>query len=208
MLNNIDHIVYAVPDFDNAIDDLEAKLGIKPVIGGRHLLRGTKNALLNLGNRCYLEILAIDPENTTFNGPRWMGIDLITRPTITRWAIQTTKIEEDSQIINKQHQELGSLAEGERKTPEGETLRWKMTLPLPAPEIDVIPFLLDWSASDFHPTDKLENGCLLQNITLYYPLPEMIETILEKLAFKMKVSTAGAPKITIQISGKNGIIEL
>lgn len=204
----LDHIVYAVPDFDNAIHDLEAKRGIKPVIGGRHLLRGTKNALLNLGNSCYLEILAIDRDNATFNGPKWMGIDFITRPTITRWAIQTTKIEVDSHIIKKQYQELGRLEEGERKTPEGETLRWKMTLPLPAPEIDVIPFLLDWSESDFHPTDKLEKGCLLQNITLYHPQPEMIETILEKLSFKMKVSTATAPKIIIQISGKNGVVEL
>jgi Glyoxalase-like domain len=203
-----DHIVYAVPDFDQAIHDLEQKLGIRPVIGGRHLLRGTKNALVNLGNTCYLEILAADPENVTFDGPRWMGIDLITLPTITRWAMQTSKIEKDSLIIKMQNQELGTITEGERKTPEGETLRWKMTLPLPAPETDVIPFLIDWSASDFHPTDKLENGCLLQNITLYHPQPQMIETILENVSFNMKVFTAQAPKITIQILGKNGVVEL
>lgn len=204
----LDHIVYAVPDFDQAIDDLEAKLGIKPVIGGRHLLRGTKNALMNLGKCCYLEILAIDYENTSFIGQRWMGMDLITRPTITRWAIQTDKIEEDSHIIKKQHQELGNIADGERKTPEGETLKWKMTLPVPAPEIDVIPFLIDWSASDFHPTDKLENGCILQNITLYHPQPEMVEKMLQKLSLNMDVYKSGAPKITIQISSKNGVIEL
>jgi hypothetical protein len=57
------------------------KLGVKPVIGGRHLLHGTKNALINLGNQCYLEILAKDEENPTFKGTRWMGIDLITQPT-------------------------------------------------------------------------------------------------------------------------------
>ncbi len=203
-----DHIVYAVPDFDQAIHDLEEKLGIKPVIGGRHLLRGTKNALLNLGNICYLEILAIDHENTSFIGQRWMGMDLITQPTITRWAIQTNEIEKHSHILKKQDQELGNIADGERKTSEGETLKWKMTLPLPIPEIDVIPFLIDWSSSDFHPTDRLETGCSIHSISLYHPQPEMIETLLKKLTLKMKVSFAAAPKINIQISGKNGIIEL
>lgn len=204
----LDHIVYAVSDFDQAIHDLEEKLGIRPEPGGRHLLRGTKNALLNLGNSCYLEILAIDHENTSFIGQRWMGMNLITQPTITRWSIQTNEIEKHSHIIKKQRPELGDIADGERKTPEGETLKWKMTLPLPAPEIDVIPFLIDWSASDFHPTDRLETGCSIHSISLYHPQPEMIETLLEKLSLKMKVSFAVSPKISIQISGKNGIIEL
>ena len=34
----IDHIVYAVPDFDLALSDLAEKLGVNPIIGGRHLL--------------------------------------------------------------------------------------------------------------------------------------------------------------------------
>jgi Glyoxalase-like domain len=204
----IDHIVYAVPDFDYAIHDLEEKLGIKPVIGGRHLLRGTKNALLNLGNSCYLEILAVDHENTSFIGQRWMGMDLITQPTITRWAVQTYEIEKNSNLLNKLHQELGIPAQGERKNAEGETLRWKMTLPLPAPEIDIIPFLIDWSSSDFHPTDRLEAGCTLSGFTLFHPNPENIISLFNSLAFSLPIFNAPFPKIKIQILGNNGIIEL
>ena len=66
----IDHIVYCVPDLENGIDYIEELLGIRPVFGGRHLSNGTKNALLNLGDNCYLEILAVDDESIVLDSFR------------------------------------------------------------------------------------------------------------------------------------------
>jgi len=60
MINKIDHIVLAVPNLEEGILWLEKKLGVRPAYGGQHLTEGTHNALLNLGNNCYLELLAID----------------------------------------------------------------------------------------------------------------------------------------------------
>ena len=85
----IDHIVYAVPDLSAACDELEELLGVRPIFGGYHDSQGTKNALLNLGNQCYLELLAVDEANTKIEAPRWMGVDLIQHPRITRWAIKS-----------------------------------------------------------------------------------------------------------------------
>ena len=45
----IDHLVYAVPDLEKAIKEIEKKFGIAPVKGGQHKSQGTHNALLNLG---------------------------------------------------------------------------------------------------------------------------------------------------------------
>lgn len=111
----IDHIVYCVPDLEQAIDYFKNKLGITPVIGGRHLLRGTKNALLNLGDQCYLELLSIDYENKNIPPPRWMGIDLINEPKITRWAVQSEDVNSDQEILTQYSPDLGIVSEGQRK---------------------------------------------------------------------------------------------
>jgi len=44
----LDHIVYCVPDLEEAIDFFNQKLGVTPLVGGRHLLQGTKNALIKI----------------------------------------------------------------------------------------------------------------------------------------------------------------
>ena len=36
----LDHLVYVVPDLHAAIDDLEKKTGVRPVIGGKHVALG------------------------------------------------------------------------------------------------------------------------------------------------------------------------
>lgn len=203
-----DHIVYAVPDFDLALSDLSEKLGVNPVIGGRHLHHGTKNALINLGNQCYLEILAKDEENTTFTGTRWMGIDLITQPTITRWAVKSPDIEKGSAILKDFQSDLGKISSGERLTTDGSLLKWKMTLPTSEPEVDIIPFLLDWSESAFHPCDRMENGCELVDLVFYHPRPEDVQKLFFSMSIENKILHSPEPKIEIKIKGPYGVISL
>jgi hypothetical protein len=74
---------------EEAIAWFEEQAGVRPVVGGKHPTKGTKNALVNLGNKCYLELLAADCENTSFSGNRWMGVDTIETPTMTRWSLKS-----------------------------------------------------------------------------------------------------------------------
>ena len=62
-LEEVDHLVYAVPDLGKGIDAIEKLLGMRPVHGGSHKNQGTNNALVALGATTYLEIIAIDPES-------------------------------------------------------------------------------------------------------------------------------------------------
>ncbi len=62
MNNNIDHIVWACPDLDSGIEDFAAITGVRAQAGGKHADLGTHNALMHLGDRCYVEIGAPDPD--------------------------------------------------------------------------------------------------------------------------------------------------
>ena len=61
---------------------------------------GTHNSLLKLGERCYLELIAIDPEAAAPARPRWFDLDrpamralLAQQPRLIHWVARTDDIE-------------------------------------------------------------------------------------------------------------------
>ncbi|MDF1697614.1 MAG: VOC family protein [Saprospiraceae bacterium] len=205
MKRALDHIVYCVPNLEEGMEYIEALLGAKPTIGGRHLTKGTKNALLNLGNSCYLEILAADTENVEFKGQRWMGIDLITKPKITRWSLKSENLIGDSKVLEKYDPRISSISGGKRKTADGNSLSWEMILPASTPEIELMPFMTDWSSSSTHPTNDLPEMCTLKTIELTHPNPSKIHSFFDQLQTGLTIRKGGFEKICITIQSPNGL---
>ena len=57
----IDHLVIGVAELDAGVRQFEELTGIRPAFGGEHPDLGTHNALISLGDRTYLELLAPRP---------------------------------------------------------------------------------------------------------------------------------------------------
>jgi len=208
LVGKIDHLVYCCLNLEDGINYFMENYGMQAVIGGRHLNEGTKNAIINLGDKCYLELLAIDKQNKAHTQNRWMGIDLLTTPKITRWAINSSNLEEDKQALIKYNNQLGNIESGLRKKPDNSDLTWKLTKPLSYPEVEVVPFLLDWSGSISHPTDGLSIQGNLMKIELESATPEKVKGCLDELNIGISVKLNTESHIKVVIDGPKGIFKI
>lgn len=206
---NIDHIIYAVQDLNTAILEFEEKLGVRPIFGGYHKSFGTKNALIYLGDSCYLELLAADESNTAIAKPRWMGIDLLQKNQITRWALKSNTLENDSALLKKIDSKMGNIQSGSRNMADGGVLQWDLIMPLPKPQVELVPFMLDWSKSKMHPTNSLPTmDCKLIELYGSHPTPEKFELIFEQLDIDFHIKTSNDIKLTALIKCPKGQIEI
>lgn len=205
---NIDHIVYAVPDLKQAMADLTTRLGVAPSFGGYHRDQGTKNALLNLGDGAYLEILAVDEGNTTVSAPRWMGVDVIDDFAITRWSVKGEDIIAEAAALRSFHPQMGQIYACQRQKSDGGLLQWQMTLPLAEPAIEVTPFVTDWKGGTIHPTDSLPAACQLLEIQLVHPKPRSLRSLLKKLDIDLTIEKGATASIKILVDSPQGKVWL
>ena len=205
----IDHIVYAVSDLESGIAELQQKLGVKAQIGGRHSTQGTKNALINLDKDCYLELLCIDEENSQIQPPRWMGIDLYTKSQITRWALKSSQIEQGAAILKSYHPDMGKLFGGSRNVADGSVLKWNMCLPLAAPEVEIAPFLVDWSQSEIHPSKRMPDmNCKMLDFYAIHPNPESYANVMEKFGIDLRIERGENISLRLVLECPNGKVEI
>ena len=206
-MKHLDHLVYASPDLQTGIDQIEKLLGIRAEFRGRHLKLGTHNALLALGPKCYLEIVAPDPEQTNFQGPLLFSLDTITEPRLVTWVARTDQVEDLAARPLDRGLRLGEVVSGSRQTPEGTTLTWKATNPYTVIADGVVPFLIDWEQSA-HPAGSAPSGALLVELRAEHPEAAHVQTILEQLNLELPVSKGPQPALVATIDCPLGRVEL
>jgi hypothetical protein len=170
----LDHIVVASTRLDEGVEWVARQLGVPPQPGGRHVAMGTHNALLRLGPRAYLEIIAIDPEGARPDRARWFALDepamharLAAGPALITWVLRCESLAGACARVP----ELGEILPMSRGD-----FRWKIAVPEDGslPWAGVLPAAIQWeSGSDgtvLHPCDRLpESGCELLDLRLTHP---------------------------------------
>lgn len=165
----IDHLVYVVPDLEEAIDRFEGELGVRPVVGGRHEGMGTWNALLALRSDAapsYLELIASDPEQPDPVGPRPFGIDDDPGPRLATFAMRPTAdqtIDDVIAVLRRNGFDPGEAVPMSRTTPDGDLLAWHLTMPTLAAG-GLVPFLIDWGDTPM-PSDTIPVDAALESLS-------------------------------------------
>lgn len=206
-LTRIDHLIYATPDLERTVADLETQTGVRASAGGSHPGRGTRNALLALGARCYLEILGPDPTQPPPERPRTRGIDQLQAAKLVGWAANAPDLENLSRRALAHGVELGAVRPGSRRKPDGELLQWRFTDPNKILLDGLVPFLIDWGGAA-HPALDAARGCALLELRAEHPDPAAALRALHALDLSIPVSKAAVPALVARIKSPRGIITL
>lgn len=201
----IDHIIYAVPDLETAVDEIHERLGVRASGGGQHTGQGTHNKVLALGSRMYLEIIAPDPRQPEPAGPRPYGVDGIAHPGIVGWALACDDIEDALRTARANGFDPGDVVEGHRQTQTDDVLRWRITSN--AMSAGVVPFLISWGRAP-HPATSSPAGITLESIHVEHPDPDRILAHLHALGAGVDVRPAAEPALVVRLKSPNGRHEL
>lgn len=201
----IDHIIYAGPDLDAAVANIEKCFGVRARGGGKHMGQGTHNKLLALGPRTYLEIIAADPDQPEPAHPRPYGVDGVTRGGLVGWALGCDDLDAALAGARRRGFDPGDVINGQRVGPTGEMLRWRLTRN--ALTAGLVPFLISWGDTP-HPASSAPQGLLLESFHIEHPDPASLTPVLAALGADVEVKHAAKAALVARISGPNGSKEL
>jgi hypothetical protein len=199
-----DHILLGAADLDAGIRWVQERTGARATFGGVHPGAGTRNALLSLGTRHYLEIIAPDPAQP--NAPDERGLRKLASPKIVQWAVHTDDIAAAKRSADAAGVKTLGPAPGSRKRPDGKMLRWQVlgveqTTPL-------VPFLIQWEQGSPHPSADAPKLGSVKSLHFATPQPDALRKILRGLAIDADLRNAAEPRIVLTIQTAKGTVEI
>jgi hypothetical protein len=203
----VDHLIYAVPDLDAGMDSVQALLGARPAVGGRHANYGTRNALLSLGAATYLEIMAPDPELSSPPKGRLFGLDNPVKARLAAWILREEAIESLAARANAAGLGLGEPTPGSRERPDGTVLTWKLTDPYATRMGGALPFLIAWGDTP-HPATQAPRAGTLAGMRIEHPEPGVVRAALRVLGVEMDVEKGSDPRLVATIDTGSRMVEI
>jgi hypothetical protein len=203
----LDHILLGVSDLQGGIDFVDNHTGVRAIFGGVHPGRGTQNALLSLGERRYLEIIAPDPAQPGVKNPIASGLHSLTEPRLIGWAAHPGSLSALAEKLRAAGIKFEGPTPGSRKRPDGRLLKWQ-TLMIADTESGLLPFFIEWSQDSVHPSVDAPKGCALLSFAAESPDPEKLAATLKTLNLDLPVQPGNKPRLHVVISGPKGNLEM
>jgi Glyoxalase-like domain len=201
----LDHIILGCNDLDRGIKLVEESTGVRPAIGGVHPGRGTRNALLSLGERRYLEIIAPDPaQHEIVHFPQ---IREMNDPRLIGWAVHPPDIAAIAKQLRENQIAFTGPDDGSRKRPDGHVLTWK-TINLADDRHGLLPFFIEWSADSVHPSKDAPANCSLEYFEIMSADPDELSGTLKRIGLDLPVQRSDRARLRALISGPKGDLGL
>lgn len=206
----LDHILLGCSDLDQGIDFVQQHTGVRPAVGGVHPGRGTRNALLSLGEMHYLEVIAPDPAQAGMKISRESTVNTLkglTEPRIIDWAVHTNDITGVAERLRKAGVAFSGPTAGSRRRPDDRVLNWQ-TLNLDDDQDGLLPFFIQWSTDSVHPSVDAPSGCRLESFAVANFHHSELAATFRKLEVQVDVEKTEKPQIFALIIGPRGRLDL
>lgn len=206
----LDHMLLGCQDLDQGIAFVEEQTGVRPAYGGVHPGRGTRNALVSLGERCYLEVIAPDPKQTDIQAWAIPQLDLIKQlatPRLITWAVHPGDIEAFAKKLRESGIANRGPVPGSRTRADGRVLRWK-TLLLADDHHGLLPFFIEWDADSIHPATDAPKGCRLERFAVTGPDSSELSKTFQRLGVQVPVGMNASPQLQASIVSPKGKFEV
>jgi hypothetical protein len=201
----LDHILLGCNDLDRGIQLVEESTGVRPAIGGVHPGRGTRNALLSLGERRYLEIIAPDPAQSEI--VHYPQLRSMIDPRLIGWAVHPPDIAAVAKQLRENKIAFAGPDDGSRKRPDGRILNWK-TINLADDRHGLLPFFIEWSADSVHPSADAGKGCTLDYFEVMSTNPEELALTFKRIGLDVTVEHSDKARLRALITGPKGDLGL
>jgi hypothetical protein len=206
----LDHILLGCSELQYGIDFVAQHTGMRAAFGGVHPGRGTQNALLSLGERRYLEIIAPDAKQDRieqYAAPMLEHLKQLTSPALVGWAAHPRNIEALAAQLKSAGIEYFGPFPGSRQRPDGRTLRWK-TLNLKDDANGLLPFFIEWSSDSVHPSADAPSGCQLLRLELLTPDSASLAKLAQQISVQVPIAASAKPQLHAVIKGTRDTLSL
>jgi hypothetical protein len=206
----LDHIIWACDDLERGTRRFEALTGVSPRYGGVHASGSTHNALVGLGPRCYLEILAPTGPQTPAEDA-WCRLARGARePRILTYCMRSPRpLSQLAQIAEAAGAHDALVAHNGRVTPEGVRLNWQWVAPVFDEFGLAFPFFIDWLDSPHPAATALGRGDVrLADFAVGHPQAADLLRTLTKIGTPVDTYTATAIEFRARLDTPRGIVAL
>jgi Glyoxalase-like domain len=201
----LDHILLGCASLESGIDAVEKELGVRPEPGGVHPGRGTRNALLSLGERRYLEIIA--PDDTQRVTPVYPELYSLREPRLIGWAVHPPDIAAVAKQLTENKVAFKGPTDGSRTRPDGTVLNWK-TINLADDHHGLLPFFIQWGANTVHPSKNAPKGCTLDYFEVMAIETDELSAAFKRAGLDIPVARSDKPRLHAMITGPKGDLGL
>jgi hypothetical protein len=201
-----DHVMMTTPDLNRTMAEIAERTGVRAGLGGEHAGMGTHNALLGLGDGRYLEILGPVPGHEN-DSPFAALVAAQDMPRNFLWAVRTDDIEAFVRDGRAAGYDPGAVADMSRTMPDGQILRWRLTMGGADVIGSVLPFGIQW-LGDRHPADSAPGGCTLATFRAEHPEPGRMGEALDALRVDVALATGPAPALIAVLDTPRGRVAL
>ena len=199
----LDHILLGCNDLERGIAFVEERTGVRAAFGGVHPGRGTQNALVSLGERRYLEIIAPDPAQAESKNAMAVELRKLTEPRLVGWAAHPGDLQSFAAKLREAGVAFEGPTPGSRKRPDGKVLHWS-TLGLKDDRDGLLPFFIEWSVDSQHPSADAPKGCTLVRFEAAAPDPDALIKQIASLGLDLPVVRGDKPQLRTTIAGPKG----